>query len=80
MPAGSLRRLGPPGRFGPTRTTGRWRVTDLRTLDEEEIATIWTEPSAPTTRLSTDDPDDDDGDADETDPGDSQDDDAGDDT
>ena len=55
-------------------------MADLRTLDEEEIATIWTEPSAPGTRLSTDDPDDDDGDADETDPGDSQDDDAGDDT
>ena len=63
-------------------------MTDLRTLDEEEIATIWTEPSAPGPRLSTDDPDDDDGDADETDPGDadetdpgdSQDDDAGDDS
>jgi hypothetical protein len=58
-------------------------VTDLRTLDEEEIATIWTEPSAPGTRLSTGDPGDadetDPGDADETDPGDSQDDDAGDD-
>ncbi len=55
-------------------------MTDLRTLDEEEIATIWTEPSVSATRLSTDDPDDDDGDADETDPGDSQDDDAGDDS
>ncbi len=55
-------------------------MTDLRTLDEDEIATIWTEPSAPGARLSTDDPDDDDGDADETDPGDSQDDDAGDDS
>ena len=55
-------------------------MTDLRTLDEEEIATIWTDTPGPGARLSTDDPDDDDGDADETDPGDSQDDDAGDDS
>ena len=47
-------------------------MTDLRTLDEEEIATIWTEPSSSGARLSTGDPADetDPGDADETDPGD----------